>query len=82
MAQVDSDGNPVPFTGTAVTCDLERNRGGEKWDFTAVLSAPGGKRKAYRNRNDVRNIKLIPSNEIRGIDPILITEFNGKTVYL
>ena len=82
MEQTDAQGKPVPFNLKAVTCDLERNRGGEHITFErATLSAPGGKKKAYHHRNDVRNLR-VPSGEIRGVHPILMTHFNGKTITL
>ncbi|RVU01129.1 hypothetical protein EOD41_10755 [Mucilaginibacter limnophilus] len=83
MGKVDKKGKPIPFSITAVTCDLERNRGGERHEYPkAVLTTPGGGKKQYHNRNSTRRIKLIPSDQIRTIDPLLITRFNGKEVYL
>lgn len=82
MERVDKNGDPIPFTLTAVTCDLERKKGGERLAHKAVLCSPGGKRKAYHHRNDCRNIKAINSNVIRAIHPLLITTFNGKTVFI
>lgn len=83
MAKLDDKGNPIPFSVTAVTCDMERETGGERPVYAkAILVSPGGNKLRYHSRNDTRRIKIIPSYEIRTIHPILITEFNGKEVYL
>jgi len=82
MERTDKVGDPIPFTLTAITCDLERKKGGERITHRAVLASPGGKRKAYHHRNDCRNIKVTNSNVIRAIHPLLITTFNGKEVYI
>jgi hypothetical protein len=82
MERVDSKGNPVPFTVTAVTCDINRNTGGERPTYNAVLCSPGLRRKAYSHRNDIRFIKNVNSAYPASIHPLLITKFNGKTVYI
>jgi hypothetical protein len=82
MEAVDASGAPIPFAITAVTCDLHRNRGGERLVYTAAVlckTVPSTK-KAYYYRNNTRNIKGQGNNEIRAIHPLLITHFNGKEV--
>lgn len=82
MEQVDAEGKPVPFSITAITCDLNRARGGERLTFKAAVltKKDNSDRKAYHFRHNTRNIKGVASNQIRSIHPLLITHFNGKEV--
>ena len=82
MERVDRVGKAIPFTVTFFTCDMERQKGGERITWSATLCSPGGKRKAYHNRNDVRNIKTPNAEHPVGIHPLLITKFNGAEVYI
>jgi hypothetical protein len=83
MEKVDESGAPVPFSATIITCDLNRKRGGERISYTqAVLCTPTGGSKAYHARNNTRNIQGLGNNEVRSINPLLITHFNGKEVSL
>lgn len=83
MQKVDEHGSPVSFSATIITCDLNRKKGGERIAYTqAILCSPGGGAKAYHDRNNTRNIKGLGNNEVRSINPLLITHFNGKEVSL
>jgi hypothetical protein len=82
MERVDRAGKPVPFTITTVTCDLERKKGGERISCSAVLHGAGGKRRAYHDRNDTRNIRRTNQEIPFSIHPLLITKLNGRTVFI
>jgi hypothetical protein len=82
MAKTDRAGKPLPFAITFITCDLNRKTGGERISHRATLNKPGGANKKYHERNDVRNIRIVNSEAIRAVHPLLITHFNGKEVYI
>jgi hypothetical protein len=82
MAKTDRNNKPVPFAITFITCDLTRKTGGERLSHRATLNSPGGAHKKYHQRNDTRNIKIVNSEAVRAVHPLLITHFNGKEVYI
>lgn len=83
MSKTDIHGIPVPFEITACTFDIARKTGGEKVTYSNAVLCPGaGDKKRYNHANGVRNIKLLDSNEIRSINPLLIIMINGQKVYL
>lgn len=82
LRKVDDAGNPVPCSLTIVTCDLSRKRGGERINYTnAVLCNKVGGDWIF-HLNATINIKGKGNNEVRSINPLLITHCNGKEVSL
>lgn len=84
-----------PFHVTVVTCDVERNTGGQIIKFGPVtLNQPRRKKasahrrvkifkpKKHRNNYDhnTRTIRILGTHQIRTIHVQLITEFNGEKI--
>lgn len=98
MKQVDNRKRPVPFSISYVTCDLERNIGGELISYeSCTLSNPNlsGNRDytpghydklSTKNPrhwfNGTRNIRPLGSQDIRKLHIWLMFEFNGMAVTL
>ena len=88
MRQTDSNGNPIPFDLSFVTCDLQRGTGGKlKTIKRARLESRGakieakGKKQPTQNhyRNATRNI-LAPNGDHVKVHIYLTTRINGKSI--
>jgi hypothetical protein len=82
ISKTNEAGDPIPFAIAAVTCDLNRKKGGERLVFEKAVVCNPGEKKITHNRNSTINIKSFGTKEPRAIHPILITEFNGRSVTL
>lgn len=93
MRNKDANGNPLPFSLEFVTCDVNRNTGGDiKRYAKAYLSGAevdridqaekivkkrSGRQSHFKNAT--RNIKTT-DGELHKVHIFLMTKFNGKTV--
>ncbi|MDX3913775.1 MAG: hypothetical protein QHC79_09565 [Pseudosphingobacterium sp.] len=85
MAMRGQDRELIPFSITFVTCDLTKNKGGEKITLDEAVLVGGNKSKSEaRNPNHysnfTRNIRHLHSDRIIKIHPLLVTRFNGYKV--
>lgn len=87
MAMRTSDGEPIPFSITFVTCDQKKNTGGEKITLAEAVLVGGGKsnsdsRNPNHFENYTRNIKSAKGDRILKIHPLLVTRFNQMQITL
>lgn len=95
MQRRDHRGRPVPFHIQFVTCDEQKNDGGDFIDVEGVVLAKlagEGKpaaagagcsaqaRPANEWKNGTRNFYILASKETRKVDIQLITQFNHQPV--
>ncbi len=85
MQMHGQDREPVPFSLTFVTCNLQKNEGGEKITLKkAVLVGSVKSKSKTKNPNHysnyTRNIRSINSDRIITIHPLLVTRFNGQKI--
>ncbi len=88
MRKTDSNGNPIPFDLSFVTCDLQRGTGGKlktvkraRLDTRKKESTGNGNGKATQNhyQNATRNI-LAPNGDHVKVHIYLTTRINGKSI--
>lgn len=65
-----------------VTCDINRQRGGERVHIKRAVISSRKNRRHYREYNNVRNIKQVGTKDIRAVHPLLIIKINGRTITL
>jgi hypothetical protein len=87
MNQRDGNGDFVPFSLTWVSCNQQKNTGGEKISLTkAVLEGSGKSKSAKRNPNHhenyTRNIRAFDGDRIMKVHVLLITRFNDDKIIL
>lgn len=79
------DHDPIPFSITFVTCDLNKDEGGDKITIKkAILVGSGSSKSEVKNPNHfanyTRNIRSVNSDRILKIHPPLVTRFNGQKI--
>ncbi len=88
MDSRNSAGEPIPFSLTFITCDLNKQTGGERRSYEGVTLAGGsfGKKDSVKNANHfdngTRNIMIPGKPRPRTIHIDLITHLNQERIYI